>query len=115
MTKWVLLGAAIVSEVSASLALRAAVDRPWLYVLVVLGYLAALRLLVLLMRRGVALGLAYGIWGALGVAGTALMSTVLYRESLSTISWIGLGLVMAGVLVVEAGSRSAEAGRRGRG
>jgi small multidrug resistance pump len=81
----------------------------------VFGYLAALRCLVLLLRRGVALGLAYGIWGALGVAGTALLSTALYGESLSAISWIGLGLVMVGVLVVEAGSRSAEADRQGRG
>ena len=68
MYKWGLLTAAILSEVSATLALRAALDeRAWL-ALVVAGYVSSFVLLTLILRAGVAVGVAYGIWGAVGTA-----------------------------------------------
>ena len=41
MKKWLYLVAAIVLEVSGSLSLKAAMDAPQFYVIVVLGYLGA--------------------------------------------------------------------------
>ena len=68
MTKWLLLAGAILSEVTASLSLKGALDRPALYAVVLVGYAASFVALAMVLRRGMALGVAYGIWGALGVA-----------------------------------------------
>jgi small multidrug resistance pump len=78
--KSILLGAAIVTEVAGSLSLKGALEYPALYVVVVVGYLAAFVLLTLVLRAGMPVGVAYGIWGALGVALTALLSAVIFAE-----------------------------------
>lgn len=106
---WLLLGGAIASEVTASLTLKAALHRPALYGVVVVGYLAAFAFLALVLRRGMALGLAYGIWGALGVAGTAVLSAIIYHESFTVVTAMGIVLIMLGVLVVEVGAQQAHA------
>src|SRR6185436_10122650 len=62
--KWVLLGAAIVTEVAATLALRAAHDHGAWLVAVVAGYACAFTLLTLVLREGLPVGVTYGIWGA---------------------------------------------------
>lgn len=108
MKKWLLLGVAIVAEVSASLALKAALEHPGWYALVVVGYLAAFVFLTLVLRLGLAIGVAYGIWGAMGVALTAVMSAVVFGEPLTPVMILGMALVIGGVLCVELGSRAAE-------
>lgn len=107
MKGWLLLLGAIVTEVAASLSLKGALDRPALYVVVVLGYLAAFVFLDATLRTGLPLGVAYGIWGALGVAGTATMSAVLFGEAVTGLMSIGIVLVIGGVLLVEVGSQHA--------
>lgn len=104
MTKWVLLAGAVASEVTASLALKAALTRPGLRVLVVVGYVAAFVFLTLVLRRGMPLGVAYGICGALGVAATAVLSALIFDEPLTGLMGVGIALVIAGVLLVELGS-----------
>ncbi|MBJ7288859.1 SMR family transporter [Williamsia sp.] len=104
MITWLFLGAAIVSEVTGSLALKAALDHPGWYALVVIGYLAAFVLLDRVLRRGLPLGVAYGIWGALGVALTAVMSSVLFGETVTVLMAVGMVLVIGGVLCIELGS-----------
>ncbi|MFB2585417.1 DMT family transporter [Herbiconiux liukaitaii] len=107
MKKWFLLGAAILTEVSASLSLKAALDHPGWYVLVVAGYLAAFVLLAFVLRAGMPLGVAYGVWGALGVALTAGFAALLFGETLTPVMLVGIAMVMAGVLAVEIGSQRA--------
>jgi small multidrug resistance pump len=107
MTKWLLLAGAILSEVTGSLSLKGALDRPALYIVVVLGYLASFVLLAMVLRRGMALGVAYGIWGALGVVATAVMSSLIFDETLTAVMGVGITLIIAGVLTVELGSQAA--------
>ena len=107
MTKWVLLAAAIIAEVTASLSLRAAIDDTALYLVVVVGYVASFTCLAGVLRRGMPLGVAYGMWGALGVALTAVLSAQLFDEAITRLMWVGMVLVVAGVLLVELGSQSA--------
>ncbi len=107
MTKWLLLAAAILSEVSASLSLKGALDRPALYAVVLIGYVTSFVLLAFVLRHGMGLGVAYGIWGALGVALTAVMSTLLFDEAFTGLMGVGIALVIAGVLAVEIGSQRA--------
>lgn len=107
MKKWLLLAAAILTEVSATLSLKAALEQPGWYVPVVLGYIAAFTCLALAMRRGLALGVAYGIWGALGVALTAVLAMLIFAEPLTPTMMLGLGVIIAGVVLVELGSQHA--------
>ena len=104
MTKWLLLAGSILSEVTGSLSLKGALDRPGLYVLVAAGYIASFILLALVLRQGMALGVAYGIWGALGVATTAVMSSLIFDETLTALMGVGIVLIIAGVLLVELGA-----------
>jgi len=107
MTQWLLLTSAILCEVTASLSLKGALDRPSLYAVVLIGYVASFVLLAFVLRQGMGLGVAYGIWGALGVALTAVMSTLLFDEAFTGLMGIGIGLVIAGVLVVELAAHKA--------
>ncbi|QNG19523.1 QacE family quaternary ammonium compound efflux SMR transporter [Rhodococcus triatomae] len=100
----VFLICAIVAEVTATLSLRAGVGgrRAW-YLVVVVGYLLAFGFLSLTLRAGLPLGVAYGIWAAVGVAVTAVASRFLFREPLTVVMGIGIVLIMGGVLLIETG------------
>ena len=104
--KWLFLIGAIIAEVTGTLALKGALDSPSLYILVGLGYGAAFVFLSLTLRVGMPLGIAYGIWGAAGVALTAVFSLVFFAEPLTPVMLVGLACVMVGVILVEAGNRS---------
>jgi small multidrug resistance pump len=107
MRTWAFLVAAILAEVTATLSLKGALERPWLYSVVAVGYVASFLLLAGVLRAGMPLGVAYGMWGALGVAATAVLSAQLFGEAITRLMGAGLVLVAAGVFLVEAGSRSA--------
>jgi small multidrug resistance pump len=108
MKKWLYLALAIGSEVSATLALRAATGHPAWLVLVAVGYTAAFVLMSLLLREGMSIGVAYGIWAATGVVLTALLAIPFFGERLTWAMGLGIVVIVAGVLLVELGSRSAE-------
>jgi small multidrug resistance pump len=105
---WLLLLAAIACEVTASLSLKGALDSSPLYVVVVVGYLGSFVLLDAVLRRGLPLGVAYGVWGAFGVAATATLSAAIYDEPVTGLMGIGIALVISGVLVVELSSHRAK-------
>ena len=100
---WSILAAAVVSEVGATLALRAAIDNPWWGVLTAAGYGGAFFCMAVLLRRGGSIGSIYGIWAASGVARTALLAAALFGDTLTITMMIGIVIVMAGVVLVETG------------
>ena len=104
---WPALGGAIISEVSATLALRQALNQPGFYVVVGIGYALAFVLLSLTLKAGMPLGVAYGLWGALGVALTAVLSMLVFGEPITVLVALGIALIMAGVLLVEVGAQRA--------
>jgi small multidrug resistance pump len=105
--KWALLTAAIAIEVAATLSLRAAQDHSAWLVLVVVGYVGALLLLTIVLRAGMPVGVAYGIWGAMGTAGTAVLAAIIFDDPFTWPIVAGIGLIIAGVLLVEFGSQRA--------
>lgn len=109
VSKWLFLMGAIIAEVTGTLALKAALDSPALYIVVGLGYAAAFVFLSLTLRVGMPLGIAYGIWGAAGVALTAVFSLVLFAEPLTPVMITGIVFIMAGVILVEVGNREDDA------
>lgn len=108
MKKWLMLAAAIASEVSATLALKAALTQTAWYVLVVAGYVASFIFVAACLRLGMKIGVAYGIWGAGGVTATAILSAALFGEPLTALMGLGIVLIIGGVLTVELGSQKAE-------
>lgn len=111
MRMWLYLAGAIVFEVSGTLALRASFDQSVWLVLVVVGYLVSFGFLAAVLRQGAPIGVAYGIWGASGVALTAVFAYFLFDDPLTWVMSLGIVIVAAGVLVVETGSEKAVAGR----
>lgn len=102
---WVMLAAAIVAEVTATLCLRASDGlrrRVWI-IPVGIGYLASFVLLALVLERGMPVGIAYGIWSAVGVALTALAARLIFSEPLTWVMGIGIVLIAGGVLLIEVG------------
>ena len=88
---------------TASLSLKGALEHPALYALVAAGYLGAFALLAAVLRTGMALGTAYGTWGAIGVALTAIGSLAIFDEPLTVLMGVG---IIAGVLCVELGAQA---------
>ncbi|MFF3838661.1 DMT family transporter [Streptomyces sp. NPDC001930] len=74
------------------------------FIVVVTGFLAAFVFLTLALDGGMALGVAYGIWAATGVALTAVASRILFREPLTKVMSAGIGLIIVGVLFIELGA-----------
>lgn len=104
-----LLGAAVIAEIAATLSLRASHDHSAWLAVVIVGYLTAFSLLTLVLRTGMAVGVAYGIWGALGTAGTAALAAAIFGDPFTWPIVAGIGLIIAGVLLVEFGSERATA------
>ncbi|WP_102193057.1 DMT family transporter [Microbacterium aurantiacum] len=111
MTKWLILGVAILLEVTATLSLRGAIDNPWWAVLAVGGYAGAFVALSLLLRLGVPIGIVYGIWAAAGVVLTAVIASVIFGEPFTFLIGLGIAIVIAGVVLVETGHRSPKPAR----
>lgn len=109
MTTWVLLGAAIVAEVTAtvSLKLTEGFTRWGPATLVVVGYLVSFVLLSKVLSRGVPLSVVYAIWSAVGIAFLAIVDTVWFEERLNTIQILGLLAVVAGVAALQTGTHPA--------
>ena len=98
------LAAAIALELSATLSLKVATGgrRVW-YVVVVAGYLGAFVMLSLTLEAGLGLGVAYGIWSAVGVALTAIASYAFFDEPFTPLMATGIALIIGGVLLIELG------------
>ena len=99
------LAAAILAEVIATLSLKIALDHTWVYAIVVGGYIIAFTCLDQVLRRGTPIGVAYGRWGAIGVAATAVLSAWLFDEPLNAQMLLGIGVIIAGVLCIELGGK----------
>ena len=105
--KWVYLLLAIVSEVVATSALKSSesFSRLWPSVLTVVGYGVAFYLLSLTLRE-LPVGIAYAIWSGVGIVLVSLAAVVLFGQKLDLPALIGMGLIVAGVIVLNVCSKS---------
>ena len=104
---WLYLGIAIVAEVIATSALKSAEGftrlAPSLVVLV--GYITAFYFLSLTLKT-IPVGLAYAIWSGVGIVLIALIGWLVLGQPLDIPALIGIGLIIAGVIVINGFSRS---------
>lgn len=104
---WLLLACAIAAEVAGTLSLRASdgFTRVWFTVASMAGYAVALVLLGFVLKNGIPVGVAYGIWAALGVALVAVLGRLVFGDALTMPMVGGLVLIIAGVMLVETGAQ----------
>lgn len=99
------LALSILSEVAATLSLRAADGfrkKLWL-IPVVIGYGLAFTLLGFALAAGMPVAVAYGIWTAVGIALIAVIARVVWKDPLTKRMLLGIVLIIAGVVLVEMG------------
>jgi small multidrug resistance pump len=104
---YVFLALAIVGEVIATTFLKfTSGERQvwWAYPIVGVGYVFAFAMLSLTLSRGVPLGIAYALWAGIGVVLVAIISWLIFHESLTWIQILGMALVVAGAVLLELGS-----------
>lgn len=105
---WWYLALAIVAEVIATSALKAAdgFTRPGPAVIVIAGYGVAFYFLSLALR-GIPVGIAYAVWSGVGIVLISLIGWLLYGQTLDPAAGIGIGLIVAGVVVLNLFSKAA--------
>lgn len=105
MITLLLLAAAIVSEVCATVSLKLSegFSRVAPSIVVVAGYLCSFALLSIILKRGMQVGVVYAIWSAMGVALVAVIGVLFLREPLTWLQVGGLVLIIGGVAVLELG------------
>ena len=101
MNNWVYLGLAIFSEVIATASLKSTEGFTRLVpsIVVLVGYSAAFYFLSLTLDT-IPIGVAYAVWSGVGVATITLVSFVLYDQKIDAAGLIGIGLIVAGVIVL---------------
>ena len=105
---YLFLALAIVSEVIATSFLKLTSGEKsvwWAYVIVAVGYVASFVMLSLTLRQGVPLGIAYAIWAGVGVVAVAIISWLVFHETLTWQQILGMVLVAGGVVLLEAGGK----------
>lgn len=60
-----------------------------------------------LVVRTMPLGIAYSVWAGGGIAGVTLVGAVVFGQALDHFAYLGIGLIVAGVIVLNALSSTA--------
>jgi small multidrug resistance pump len=99
--------AAIILEVIATSALKASegFSRLWPSLIVVVGYGLAFYFLSLTLRT-IPVGIAYALWSGIGIVLIAAVGWVVYRHPLDAAALIGMGLILAGILIINLFSKT---------
>jgi small multidrug resistance pump len=104
---YLFLTIAIVCEVAGTAALKASEEftKPIPSLIVIAGYGIAFVCLALTLRT-IPVGIAYAIWAGCGIVLVALVSYALFGQKLDAPAIFGIGLITAGVVVVNVFSGS---------
>lgn len=107
MPAYLFLAIAVVCEVVATTALKASEGFTRLVpsLVVVIGYGIAFYFLSLTLKT-IPTGVAYALWSGFGIILVSLISFLLYRQVLDLPAVVGIGLILAGVLVINLFSQS---------
>ena len=107
MNHWLALTIAIVAEVIGTTALKASNEftRLWPSLIVVVGYGTAFYFMAVSMRV-LPVGIMYAIWSGMGIVLVSIIGWVIYRQVLDVPAKIGMGLIIAGAIVINVFSKS---------
>ncbi|WP_417434612.1 DMT family transporter [Hoeflea sp.] len=98
---WLFLGIAITGEVIATTALKASegFTRWGFGSISVVGYAISFYFLAIVLKT-IPVGIAYAVWAGAGVAMVTLIGIVMFGQKLDLYAYLGIGLIVAGVLVL---------------
>jgi small multidrug resistance pump len=104
---WLYLGVAILFETIGTTALKASdgMTRAGPALVVVMAYALSFWLLALVLRV-IPVGVAYAIWSGLGICLIAGIGWMVFGQRLDAPALLGLGLIIAGILVINIFSNS---------
>lgn len=107
-TGYLYLAVAIAAEVIATSALKASegFTKTGPSAIVAVGYAVAFYFLSLVLKT-VPVGVAYAIWSGVGIVLIALIGSLFMKQPLDPGAIAGIGLIVAGVLVIQLFSKSA--------
>jgi small multidrug resistance pump len=107
MNHWVALAIAIVAEVIATSTMKSTNEftRFWPSVVVVVGYCTGFYFMAISMRV-LPVGIMYAIWASMGIVLVSIIGWVVYKQALDTAAIVGIGLILAGVIVINVFSKS---------
>ncbi len=107
MNAWLVLSIAIVAEVIATLALKASDGfTRWLpSLIVVIGYAIAFYGMSISLKS-IPVGIAYAVWAGVGIVLVSLFSWLFYQQTLTGVQWLGIVLIVSGVMVLNISSTS---------
>ncbi len=99
--QWFFLVIAVAAEVLGTSALKASegFSRLGPSLIVVAGYAVSFYFLALVLRT-MPIGVAYAVWSGLGVALITLIGIVAFDQRLDFAGFAGIGLIVAGVVVL---------------
>ena len=108
MKYWLFLAIAIVSEITATSALKASAGFTRIVpsIVVVIGYLLSFYFLSLTLKA-IPIGIAYAIWAGLGIVLLAIIGWVVYDQELDAAAIVGMSFILAGVLILNLFSKTA--------
>lgn len=104
---WILLIVAVLFETLGTTALKASdgLTRVWPSALVIVAYALSFWLLSIVLRT-TPVGVAYAFWSGLGLVVIALIGWLVFGQRLDWPALAGLGLILAGILVIQLFSKS---------
>ncbi len=104
---YVYLVFAVIAETIGTTALQASQQFTRLgpSILVVIGYGLAFYLMALTLRH-MPVGIVYAIWSGLGIFFIAVIGWLVFGQKLDLPAVLGLGLIMAGILIIHLFSKS---------
>lgn len=107
MNAWASLGVAILAEVVATSTLPATQGfTRWLpSVVVVVGYALAFYFLAQCLKA-IPVGVAYAVWSGAGLVLITAIGWLVYKQSLDAAAFVGMGLILAGVIVLRLFSKA---------
>ena len=107
MNAYIALGIAIVAEVIATTALKSSDSFSRLVpsVITVAGYGTALYFLTVTMKS-LPTGVTYAIWSGLGIVLITITSYFVHQQKIDLMGVLGMGLIIAGVVVLNLFSKS---------
>lgn len=107
MTGFMYLTMAIVAEVIATAMLKTSegFTRLWPSLVVVAGYAIAFWGLSMVVKT-MPLGIVYAIWSGMGIVLISIAALFIYQQKLDLPAMTGIGLIVAGVLVINLLSKS---------
>jgi len=95
------LGIAIIAEVIATSSLKASEEFTRLVpsLIVVIGYGLSFYFMTLVLRS-IPVGITYAVWSGVGIVLVAIIGVFLYKQVPDLPAIIGMGLIVAGVVVI---------------